>query len=188
MYKRFNKDMGYFELIFCTLPGITGISLLIIISALSICSMEKVRRRHFQLFSLVHFIGVPAFLILILVHGSESWFNWNFPMGLTIVPFGIGVALIQYAMKFYDVFFRKFHIVDCSLSEDKQFVMIYIKKPKKYSYKPGQYLFLNVPSVSRAQWHPFTIASAPKNKYLVLMIKWAGDWTGKVVDSLIKAK
>lgn len=70
-------------------------------------------------------------------------------MGLTIVPMGVGIALLQYAIKLYDVFFRKFHIVDCSLSEDKQFVMIYIKKPKSYKYKPGQYLMLNVPSISK---------------------------------------
>ena len=66
--------------------------------------------------------------------------------------------------------------------------MIYIQKPKNYEVKPGQYAFINVPSVSRFQWHPFSIASSPLNKYIIFMIKRNGDWTGKFIDKLVKAK
>jgi respiratory burst oxidase len=47
---------------------------------------------------------------------------------------------------------------------------------------------MNVPCVNRFQWHPFSIASAPKNNYLILMIKRNGDWTGKLIDKLYDAK
>ena len=66
--------------------------------------------------------------------------------------------------------------------------MIYFKKPANYKLVHGQYVFLNVPEVHPLQWHPFTVASSPSNPYLVLMIKKAGDWTGKLIRLLYERK
>lgn len=47
---------------------------------------------------------------------------------------------------------------------------------------------MNVPSVSKTEWHPFTVASSPDSRYLVFMIKRAGDWTGELIDQLYDQK
>jgi hypothetical protein len=52
----------------------------------------------------------------------------------------------------------------------------------------GQYVFMNVPTIHPLQWHPFTIASSPSSPYLTLMIKSAGDWTGKLIKRLQEDK
>ncbi|XP_056397254.1 NADPH oxidase 1 isoform X1 [Hyla sarda] len=46
----------------------------------------------------------------------------------------------------------------------------------------GQYIFINCPSVSRLEWHPFTLTSAPEEDMFSVHIRSAGDWT----ESLIK--
>lgn len=46
-----------------------------------------------------------------------------------------------------------------------------------FKYKPGQWLYLNVPEVSKFQWHPFTISSAPDDPYVSCHIRQVGDWT-----------
>lgn len=51
-----------------------------------------------------------------------------------------------------------------------------MKKPSM-KYKPGQYLFLNCPDVSRLEWHPFTISSAPEEDFVSVHIRVVGDWT-----------
>lgn len=51
-------------------------------------------------------------------------------------------------------------------------------------YKPGQYLFLNIPSVSGLQWHPFTISSTPEEGFISVHIRVVGDWTKKAADIL----
>jgi NADPH oxidase len=38
-------------------------------------------------------------------------------------------------------------------------------------------MFLNCPSLSKYQWHPFTITSSPEEKYLSCHIKGVGTWT-----------
>jgi len=56
-------------------------------------------------------------------------------------------------------------------------------------YKAGQYVFVNVPSVSRLQWHPYSLTSGPNANpgKLVFHVKEAGDspdsWTKQVVKA-----
>ncbi|EGN93623.1 hypothetical protein SERLA73DRAFT_189353 [Serpula lacrymans var. lacrymans S7.3] len=51
-----------------------------------------------------------------------------------------------------------------------------IVKPS-FKYTPGQWLFIQVPEISRWQWHPFTITSAPEDPYVSVHIRQVGDWT-----------
>ena len=55
-------------------------------------------------------------------------------------------------------------------------VEVQMKKPSM-RYKPGQYLFLNCPEISRLEWHPFTISSAPEEDFTSVHIRVVGDWT-----------
>ena len=54
-----------------------------------------------------------------------------------------------------------------------------------FSYKAGQWLYLNVPELSRFQWHPFTISSAPDDPYISVHIRQVGDWTQCVRSRLL---
>jgi predicted ferric reductase len=47
---------------------------------------------------------------------------------------------------------------------------IQFSKPSM-KYKAGQWLFLNCPSVSRTQWHPFTITSCPFDPYISVHVR-----------------
>lgn len=60
---------------------------------------------------------------------------------------------------------------------------IQFRKPS-LRYKPGQWLYLNVPSVSRTQWHPFTITSCPFDDYISVHVRQVGDFTRALGDAL----
>ena len=51
-------------------------------------------------------------------------------------------------------------------------------------YKPGQWLFLNVPDVSYYQWHPFTITSCPFDDNISVHIRQVGDFTKALADAV----
>ncbi|KAF9103375.1 hypothetical protein BGX27_010608 [Mortierella sp. AM989] len=55
-------------------------------------------------------------------------------------------------------------------------IELQIQKPS-FKYKPGQYMFINVPDISKYQWHPFTITSSPFEDYVSVHIRQVGDWT-----------
>lgn len=46
-----------------------------------------------------------------------------------------------------------------------------IKPENLFDYKPGQYLFINCPSIAKLEWHPFTISSAPEEDYFSVHIR-----------------
>lgn len=51
-------------------------------------------------------------------------------------------------------------------------------------YKAGQWVFINVPSVSRHQWHPFTITSCPFDPYVSVHVRQVGDFTRALANAL----
>lgn len=67
----------------------------------------------------------------------------------------------------------------------KNIVALFIQKPRHFeNFKPGMYLFLNIPLLSRFEWHPFTISSAPEDELLSLHIRCNGDWTNALYSIL----
>lgn len=45
-----------------------------------------------------------------------------------------------------------------------QVIHLVINKPRKFTYKPGDYIYINIPAVANFEWHPFSISSAPEHK------------------------
>lgn len=62
-------------------------------------------------------------------------------------------------------------------------VEIQFSKPSM-KYRAGQWLFIQIPSVSRQQWHPFTITSCPFDPYVSIHMRQVGDWTRAAGDAL----
>nr|TKW28880.1 hypothetical protein SEVIR_3G358400v2 [Setaria viridis] len=56
-------------------------------------------------------------------------------------------------------------------------IAIHMSKPCGFSYKSGQYIYVNCGEVSPFEWHPFTFTSAPGDDYLSMHIRCRGDWT-----------
>ncbi|XP_049623084.1 cytochrome b-245 heavy chain [Suncus etruscus] len=50
-------------------------------------------------------------------------------------------------------------------------------KKKGFKMEVGQYIFVKCPEVSRLEWHPFTLTSAPEEDFFSIHIRIVGDWT-----------
>lgn len=66
-----------------------------------------------------------------------------------------------------------------SLDADTVVITVTIPDHRYWPYKAGQYIFLQVPTLSFFQWHPFTISTCIGNEMQV-HIKTDGDWTSKL--------
>lgn len=51
-------------------------------------------------------------------------------------------------------------------------------------YRPGQWIFIQVPEVSSAQWHPYTITSCPFDPHISIHFLLVGDFTRALADAL----
>lgn len=52
-----------------------------------------------------------------------------------------------------------------------------MSKPYGFRYRSGQYIFLQCPTISPFEWHPFSITSAPGDDCVSVHVQTRGDWT-----------
>ncbi|KAL3683381.1 hypothetical protein R1sor_001403 [Riccia sorocarpa] len=62
---------------------------------------------------------------------------------------------------------------------------IQMSKPPTFRYQSGMYIFLQCPSISPFEWHPFSITSAPGDEHISVHIRGVGDWT-KALQKVFK--
>lgn len=186
--RAFSHKLTYAELLFTTLPGLTGCILITTLTVMAITAMKCVRMKCFQVFGYIHMALFPVFLIVLIVHGFAFWFRLGTPFAIIMVTPAFVMMIVQQLMRVFSGLFYNFEIIDVSVSSDCSYAMIYFDKPANYKLVHGQYVFLNVPEINPLQWHPFSVASSPSSPYLVLMIKRAGDWTGRLIKKLYESK
>ncbi|QIX01865.1 hypothetical protein AMS68_007382 [Peltaster fructicola] len=157
-------------------PGWTGIVSLGLVWVLSLLSMPAVRRWSYELFQLGHLLMFPIFGLL-AAHGTAQILG-QYPM----LGFWLIVLVVLVIMERCQRIIRGFIRVDAKLTvlDDETVTLICFKSGgKPWRYAAGQYVFLQVPSLSLFQWHPFTISACREDK-LQLHIKTDGNWTKKL--------
>jgi len=164
-------------------PIWTGVVMLLCAAVAAPLCLEKVRRGRFNLFWISHMLFLP-FLVLMAFHGFARWVAAPQAQYWVLPP--VVIYLIEKRYRMTQVFGGQTQIAQVQLS--KEAVAIFMKKPKAFSkrqrFLPGMYVFVNVPTISKFEWHPFTISSAPEDKFISLHIQRAGDWTGALYTYL----
>ncbi|XP_075040739.1 NADPH oxidase 1 isoform X2 [Mixophyes fleayi] len=72
-------------------------------------------------------------------------------------------------------------VVIKSVSHPSKVLEIQMQK-SGFKMEVGQYIFINCPLLSRLEWHPFTLTSAPEEDMFSVHIRSAGDWTEKLIQ------
>ena len=162
---------------------VTGVALLAIFASSFISTMERIRRTTlgFRLFWWTHAVGITLAFPLLIVHGTIL----GIPILLYFCALPMGLYMVDCFFRRVKVAKFKAQVVHLSAHEankDDRVVQLVVSN-SKYVYKPGQYAEINIPQISKSEWHPFTIASAPisgKEKgagQVEFFIKACGKWT-----------
>jgi len=153
----------------------TGVILLLVLSVMVICSMKWVRKSgNFEIFYWTHFLYL-LFWLLVILHAPNFW-KWF-----------IGPACLFVFEKVISIY--KSHskkgksYVTTGVVLPSKVVNLVIKRPPNFTFKPGDYIYLNIPSIANFEWHPFTISSAPEETgTLSLHIRAVGHWTNSLYE------
>ncbi|XP_041448854.1 NADPH oxidase 5 isoform X2 [Drosophila obscura] len=162
--------------LFGLIPGCanpTGVALLTILVVMFVCSQPFVRRKgSFEVFYWTHLLYVP-FWILTLFHGPNFW-KWFLLPGL--------VYIVERVLRY--VWMRGEHgktYISSGLLLPSKVIHLVIKRPFNFNFRPGDYVFVNIPAIANYEWHPFTISSAPEQEdYMWLHIRTVGEWTNRL--------
>ncbi|ETK75133.1 hypothetical protein L915_18228 [Phytophthora nicotianae] len=178
----FVRDENLFDFAL-RIPIWTGMVMLICAGIAAPLCLAKYRRGNFNMFWVTHMLFIP-FLVLMAFHGFARWLAEPQAQYWILPP--VVIFLIEKRYRMTQVFGGQTKIIHVQLS--KESVAIFMKKPRSFGkrqrFLPGMYMFINVPAISKFEWHPFTISSAPEDKFLSLHIQKAGDWTGALYKNL----
>ncbi|MFK0732450.1 MAG: EF-hand domain-containing protein [Gloeotrichia echinulata GP01] len=153
-----------------TKAGLSGFLLLIVFTIMWVTAQAPIRQGgKFALFYIAH-MGYGLWLSLALIHGPVFW-QW--------VLFPLVGFLIELSIRWRTTKQATF-VVNAALLPSKV-LGLEVQRPASFKYQPGDYLFIKCPKISKFEWHPFTISSAPETPdILSLHIRAAGSWTGKL--------
>ncbi|KAH0278175.1 hypothetical protein KCU91_g2673, partial [Aureobasidium melanogenum] len=158
-----------------SLPGWTGLVIFGLFWVVGLTSLPWVRRRSYEVFQLGHLLMFPIFAFL-MVHGTVGYLQW--PMMGYFLAFPVLLVLIERIVRTCNGFSSLPAYLEVL---DKETVCITVMMPasRNFDYRAGQHVLLQVPALSRWQWHPFTISTCISNE-LQLHIKTDGNWTSKL--------
>ncbi|XP_029909315.1 NADPH oxidase 5 [Myripristis murdjan] len=175
-------DYRLWEYLLTTRPGIgwvkgtasvTGVVLQVMICLMVLCSSTFVRRSgHFEVFYWSHLSYVWVWSLLV-VHCANFWKWFVVPGLLFILEKIVGIAVSHMG---------GLYIVEVNLLPSKVTHLV-IKRPQFFHFKPGDYIYINIPDIAKYEWHPFTISSAPEQSdTLWLHIRSMGQWTNRLFE------
>ncbi|KIM48275.1 hypothetical protein M413DRAFT_61551 [Hebeloma cylindrosporum] len=178
--------------------GITGHFMLLIMLLMYTTAHKKIRNQCFEAFWYTHHLAfffmlglythatgcfvrdsvdpdlIPTFPFYSTEH-CLGYLSWRFIIWPGIIYFGERV--------WREIRARKATRLSKVLVHPSGAMELRIVKPS-FKYTAGQWLFIQIPELSRFQWHPFTITSAPEDPYVSIHIRQVGDFTRALGDRL----
>ncbi|ONM32243.1 Putative respiratory burst oxidase homolog protein H [Zea mays] len=195
----FNYVQPTWPTLLASIPGWTGILLILIMSFSFTLATHSFRRSVVKLPSpLHHLAGFNAFwyahhllviaYVLLVMHSyfiflTKQWYKrttWMY-LAVPVVFYASERSIRKIREQSYRVSIIKAAIYPGNV------LSLYMTKPPGFKYKSGMYMFVKCPDVSPFEWHPFSITSAPGDDYLSVHIRTLGDWTSELRNLFGKA-
>ncbi|PGG97139.1 hypothetical protein AJ80_09733 [Polytolypa hystricis UAMH7299] len=177
--------------------GITGHIMLLCMLLIYTTAHHRIRQQAFETFWYTHHLFIP-FMLGLYTHatgcfvrdtvdpispfaGKEFWDHCLGYEGWRWELFGGGLYLFERIYR--EIRAARLTEITRVVRHPYDAMEIQFHKPS-FRYKPGQWLFLQVPEVSRGQWHPFTITSCPFDPYISVHVRQVGDFTRELGNRL----
>ncbi|GFP91491.1 ferric reduction oxidase 2 [Phtheirospermum japonicum] len=143
--------------------------------ALWATAFPRIRRKCFELFFYTHHL-YTLFVLFFVLHVGVSYTSIMLP--------GFFLFMIDRYLRFLQsrrhVRLLSARLLPCRTLE------LNFSKTKDVNYTPTSIMFINIPRLSKLQWHPFTISSNSnlESDKLSVIIKAEGSWTNKLYQLL----
>ncbi|XP_031275811.1 ferric reduction oxidase 2-like [Pistacia vera] len=143
--------------------------------ALWATTIPRVRRKFFEIFFYTHYLYI-LFVVFFIFHVGVSY-------ACIMLP-GFYLFLVDRYLRFLQSR-QRVRLVSARVLPCETVELNFSKAPG-LSYNTTSIMFVNVPSISKLQWHPFTISSNSnlEPEKLSMVIKSEGSWSKKLYQML----
>ena len=149
----------------------TGVALLFVFAAMAAGYLA--RKVDFRVFYYSHAVGVPAVVVLIILHAPHAW--WALLPPLAIFALELLARGLQARAP-------PLRIVSFALLPGSA-IELRIARPEGFSFVAGQYVWLCFPAMGSRDYHPFCISSPPEASEVLtfhIRVTSPGGWTGRL--------
>lgn len=138
-------------------------------------ALPRIRRRMFELFYYAHHLYIP-FVVFFALHVGVTTFCYVLP--------GVFLFMVDRCLRCLQSR-NRVRLVSARILPSQDVELNFSKIPS-LRFEPTSTLFVNVPCVSRLQWHPFTVTSSGRFEpdRLSVVIGRRGDWTQKLYKTV----
>jgi len=171
-----------------THAAVSGFATLLALWGLVVVSLPSVRRRWYEAFWWPHQALAALFVALLLLHGLLDMklytYKWVTPLILVYLldrgwrMWGTTAVTVQVAVGGPAAVAVQGGASITRVTPD----LLRLVLPRPWTFCAGQAAELNVPSVRRHQWHPYTMASSPTEADAVFLIGIRGGWSRSLGD------
>ncbi|XP_011920592.1 PREDICTED: dual oxidase 2 isoform X2 [Cercocebus atys] len=160
---------------FQTVPGMTGVLLLLVLAIMYVFASHHFRRRSFRGFWLTHHLYILLYVLLI-IHGSYALIQLPTFHIYFLVPAIIygGDKLVSLSRKKVEISVVKAELLPSGVT------YLQFQRPQGFEYKSGQWVRIACLALGTTEYHPFTLTSAPHEDTLSLHIRAVGPWTTRL--------
>ncbi|XP_022378029.1 dual oxidase 2 [Enhydra lutris kenyoni] len=157
---------------FQTVPGMTGVLLLLVLAIMYVFASHHFRRCSFRGFWLTHHLYILLY-VLIIIHGSFGLIQLPRFHIYFLVPalIYVGDKLVSLSRKKVEISVVKAELLPSGVTH------LQFQRPQGFEYKSGQWVRIACLALGTTEYHPFTLTSAPHEDTLSLHIRAAGPWT-----------
>ncbi len=174
------------EIHYTQFAGATGHIMLFICFLMYTSAKMNVKTKNFEIFWYTHHLFVPFYLCLFFhargcfVKSQDTGICKTYNSNYGTIPF-FCLYMSERLYRHYrgslptqltKVIFHPGNTMELRFEKES------------FKYLPGQYLFINIPSISKFQWHPFTISSTPEEGFISIHVRLVGDWTKQAAEVL----
>ncbi|XP_028307207.1 dual oxidase 1 [Gouania willdenowi] len=162
---------------FQTIPGMTGVLLLLTLAFMYVFASRYFRRISFQAFWITHYLYMVVYVLLV-IHGSfallqEPRFHiYLIPPALLFLL----DKLISLSRKKVEIPVIRAELLPSGVTH------LEFKRPQGFVYRSGQWVRIACLMLGPDEYHPFTLTSAPHEETLSLHIRAVGPWTSQLRD------
>ncbi|KAF9310406.1 hypothetical protein BG003_008575 [Podila horticola] len=164
-----------------TWAGVTGYWMLLLLGVMSVTAHRRIRKVNYEVFWYTHHLAILV-AVFFAFHGygcfvktndgqCRGYGSWRY------VVLASAIYLVERILRMLES--HRTIMLTSATAHPGRAIELNFKQPA-LQYRPGQHIYLNIPRLSKYEWHPFTITSSPIEQCISLDIRQDGDWTGQL--------
>ncbi|XP_069090771.1 NADPH oxidase 3 [Pleurodeles waltl] len=190
-----------------SIAGATGFVITLTLILIMTSSTELIRRSFYEVFWYTHHLATAFFIGLIVhgagqmvrgqtpqslfmhnvSHCKDHYYEWGEDAQCPLPEFSgnkpaswkwiLGPMVLYVCERIIRFWRSQQQVVITKVMAHSSGVLELHMNKRDFKMEPGQYVFLQCPSISQLEWHPFTLTSAPEEEYFSVHVRVVGDWT-----------